>query len=92
MRSSGDGEGDDDEVGESSVIGTLPVMRRAPRWNVRYESAHSNITMKRFLKPIRKKTWMSSQAIHARKPESLSRPKSAIPEARPIVASEPLSW
>jgi len=32
-----------------------PVITRAPRWNVRYDHAHSNMTMNRFLNPIREK-------------------------------------
>jgi hypothetical protein len=35
--------------------------------------------------------WMPSQAIHAGKPQSRTRPKSATAARRPIVASDPLS-
>ena len=35
--------------------------------------------------------WMLSQAIHAGKPHSRIRPKSATAARRPMVASDPLS-
>ena len=46
-------------------------MRRAKRWCVKYAQAQSDITTRRFRNPIRKKTWMSSQASQASRPESV---------------------
>ena len=70
---------------------TPPVMRRAPRCQVRYDQAHSSITTSRLRKPIRKRMWMSSHAIHANHPFIFIPIPCSTAARRPMVAMLPLS-
>ena len=68
-----------------------PVMSRAPRCEVKYAHAHSNITITRLRKPIRKTMCTTIHRSQATKPDSRTKPKSATAAALPIVARFPLS-
>jgi hypothetical protein len=66
-------------------------MSRAPRLDVKYAHAHSNITITRLRKPIRNITCTMIHKSHATNPDSRMKPKSATAAALPIVARFPLS-
>src|SRR5206468_1563455 len=78
-------------AGSCPARDVAPVIRRPPRWKVKYAQAQLTSTTARLRKPIRKKMWSASQATQAIQPEKRAKPRSATAAERPIVASMPLS-
>ena len=65
------------------------MIKRIPRRNVKYDQSQPSMTEIRLRTPTRKATWTAPHSHHAKRPESLRRPRSAIAALRPIVATLP---